>query len=267
MTQLIVQEQNGFAMSPISFSEAVKFAELMSQSDFVPKAFIGKPGNILVAIKMGHDLGLNPMAALQNIAVINGKPSIYGDAMIALVRASALCEYVHEEVDKSTDNWAGICRTKRRGEPEREERFDIAQAKKASLWGKQGPWSSYPERMLKMRARGFLLRDVYADILCGLITQEEAEDYPTVTVKEIKKSVIEEPKLIAGVRSAIDGPAARIQMHRYEDTIASLVTQENVMLLVTEINEDPLLEDSEKNQLVDICRNKYRSLGVSVEKE
>ncbi len=54
-------------------------------------------------------------------------------------------------------------------------------AKKAGLWGKAGPWSQYPKRMLQMRARSFALRDKFADALSGLIMAEEAQDYTTIS--------------------------------------------------------------------------------------
>jgi hypothetical protein len=54
----------------------------------------------------------------------------------------------------------------------------VADAKAAKLWGKSGPWTDYPRRMLKFRARGFVLRDVFGDVLKGLRTAEEVRDYP-----------------------------------------------------------------------------------------
>ena len=63
-------EISGFEMKPRSLDEAMKFCELMSKSDIVPKAYQDKPGNIMVAIQMGGELGLTPMRALRSIAVI-----------------------------------------------------------------------------------------------------------------------------------------------------------------------------------------------------
>jgi hypothetical protein len=56
--------------------------------------------------------------------------------------------------------------------------FSVADAKRAGLWGKSGPWTQYPRRMLQLRARGFALRDAFPDVLKGLVTAEEAQDYP-----------------------------------------------------------------------------------------
>ena len=71
-----------------------------------------------------------------------------------------------------------VCEAKRRGyEKPTVVRFSVADAKKAQLWGKSGPWTQYSRRMLQMRARGFALRDAFPDVLRGLVTAEEAQDY------------------------------------------------------------------------------------------
>lgn len=61
----------------------------------------------------------------------------------------------------------------------RVQKFSVKDAKRAGLWGKSGPWSTYPDRMLTMRARSWALRDEFADILKGIIAAEEAQDYPS----------------------------------------------------------------------------------------
>ena len=71
-----------------------------------------------------------------------------------------------------------ICEIKRKYQSWATFTFSIADAKRARLTNKPGPWQDYPSRMLKMRARGFALRDTFADMLGGLITTEEAKDYP-----------------------------------------------------------------------------------------
>ncbi|MEW5251536.1 hypothetical protein, partial [Microbulbifer discodermiae] len=76
----------GFALQPQNMSEAMNMANMLATSQMVPKQYQNKPQDALVAMMMGVELGLNPIQALQNIAVINGKPSIYGDALLALVQ-------------------------------------------------------------------------------------------------------------------------------------------------------------------------------------
>ena len=167
----------GFA--PTTLSEAMTFSDMLANSSMVPRAYQGKPQDILVCVQWGMEMGLAPMQALQNIAVINGKPSVYGDAAMALVQASPVCEDVEEFFEgEGTPNPVAVCVAKRKGRKPVTARFSVEDAKRAGLWAKQGPWSAYPKRMLQMRARGFALRDAFPDVLKGMITVEEAQDYP-----------------------------------------------------------------------------------------
>jgi hypothetical protein len=119
---------------------------------------------------------------LQNIATINGKPSVYGDAAMALVQNSPVCEDVKEYFEgEGTSNPIAVCVAKRKNRTEVISKYSVEDAKRAGLWNKQGPWTQYPKRMLQMRARGFALRDAFPDVLKGLITVEEAQDYPDDT--------------------------------------------------------------------------------------
>lgn len=187
MTQLI--NRQGFA--PQTMTEAMEFSKMLADSTMVPRQYQGKPQDIMVCVQWGYEIGLAPMQALQNIAVINGKPSVYGDAAMALVQSSSVCEDVQEYFDgEGTPNPVAVCVAQRKGRKPVVAKFSVEDAKRAGLWGKQGPWSAYPKRMLQMRARGFALRDAFPDVLKGLITAEEAQDYPAEQpVKDITPPV------------------------------------------------------------------------------
>jgi len=174
-----VVEPRGLALR--SVDEAMRFGKMLADSEFAPKDFRGKPASCVLAVQHGAEIGLGPMQAIQSIAVINGRPSIWGDAALALVMASPICEYVRERVEGTGDGTVAICSAKRRGYPDATvSMFSVADAKKAGLWGKSGPWTQYPRRMLQLRARGFALRDAFPDVLKGLVTAEEAGDYSGV---------------------------------------------------------------------------------------
>ncbi len=160
-----------------SFEQLWRFATCIAKSPFAPKG-METPEAIVPAIQLGLEIGLSPMAALQNVAVINGRPGIYGDAALALVRASGLCESYTQKTEGAGDTLAAVVTSKREGHEPLTHRFSVADAKKAGLWGKSGPWSQYPERMLLFRARGFNLRDNFGDVLKGLRTTEELSDIP-----------------------------------------------------------------------------------------
>jgi hypothetical protein len=191
MSQLTTINRQGYA--PATLGEAMEFSKMLADSTMVPRAYQGKPQDIMVCVQWGQEIGLAPMQALQNIAVINGKPSVYGDAMMALVQASPQCEGIEESLEnEGTVNPVAVCVAHRKGRKPVIARFSVEDAKRAGLWGKQGPWQAYPKRMLQMRARGFALRDQFADVLKGLMTIEEAwdttepSDAPVPAVKQEK---------------------------------------------------------------------------------
>ena len=176
MSNIATLEQSNrqLDLSPQTFEQALTFSKYLADSDLVPKDFKGKPANCLIAMQWGAELGLKALQAIQNLAVINGRPALWGDAVIAIVRGSPLCEYVNESDDGET----ATCRVKRKGEPEQVRTFSMEDARKAGLAGKQGPWTSYPKRMRQMRARAFALRDVFPDVLRGMPVAEELMDTP-----------------------------------------------------------------------------------------
>lgn len=167
-----------------NLNDAWRFASMTARSELCPKDFKGKPESVLIAMQMGYELGLQPMQALQNIAVINGRPTLWGDAMLAIVEDSGLLEDFWEDLEGQGEQMVAVCYSKRPNRSKgRTTRFSVQDAKTAGLWGKSGPWQSYPTRMLQMRARGWNLRDNYPDVLKGMYTREEAIDMPaSVTI-------------------------------------------------------------------------------------
>ncbi len=167
--------------APTSLEQAMRLAEMLADSTVVPKDFAGKPGNIVAAVVFGAELGLGVMASLQGIAVINGRPSLWGDAMLALCKAHPKWEWCEETFDKGdgkAENFAAVCVVKRKGEPPVRQAFSIKDAERAGLWKKAGPWTLYPQRMLQLRARAFALRNSFPDALKGIASAEESADIP-----------------------------------------------------------------------------------------
>lgn len=167
-------------LTPTTLAEAMDLAKLVAFSGMVPKQFEERPGAVLVAMQMGAELGLSPMASLQNIAVVNGRPTVWGDACLAIVTSHPECLDV---VETEGDGFAK-CTVRRRGRAPVERVFSVEDAKRAGLWGKQGPWTQYPKRMMQMRARGFALRDAFPDALRGIVSTEEARDYDVPATPE-----------------------------------------------------------------------------------
>ncbi len=176
---LAVAESRGFFVIE-SFKQAIEVAEYINKSQLVPDAYRGKPADIVIAMQYGMELGLSPLQALQSVAVINGKPSIYGDAVPAIVVGLPECEDIIEQEAQGEvpEQWVATCTVKRRGKEPKTRSFSWLDAKRAGLASKKGPWQDYPKRMLLMRARGFAIRDAFPDRMKGMILAEEAMDYP-----------------------------------------------------------------------------------------
>jgi hypothetical protein len=158
-------------------SDLEKFSERIAKSGLAPKSF-DTPEKVLVALVYGRELGFSPMQSLQSLIVINGKVSISGDGAKALCEPFA--EFIKDEVigESKTDSRGIRVTVKRANKPPLVRDFTVGDAKRAGLWGKAGPWLTYPERMCYYRAIGFALRDAFPDVLRGIKTEEELRDYP-----------------------------------------------------------------------------------------
>lgn len=218
------QHSQPTVLRPQSMRELLDFAQLAAKSTMVPEAYRNKPENIVVAVQLGSELGLAPMQAIQNIAIIGGRPSVFGDAMLGLVRQSPLCADVEEHFEGEGDRRVAVCIAKRVGKRPVHQSFSVDDAKKAKLWDKTGPWQQYPDRMLQMRARGFALRDAFPDVLRGLISAEEAADIPTIegtaepARAEVKPAPNDRDKINAEVK--LDKPEQPLKRQTFKEWLA-----------------------------------------------
>ncbi len=161
-------------LEPKSFGELTSLANILATSDIVPKDLRGKAANVLLVLMFGNEIGISAAQALQNVMVVNGRPSLWGDAVMGLVLASSVYEDSKDEFDERT--MTATFRAKRKGKDWVVRTFSKADAELAGLWKKEGPWQQYPKRMLFHRARSWALRDSFADVLKGLRYFEEERD-------------------------------------------------------------------------------------------
>lgn len=187
--------------------ELQNFCKILAGTEMVPKAYKGKPDDILVAMLHGQEIGLPHLQALQSIAVVNGIPSVYGDAALAMVRASGKLEDFDEWIEVDGVRQAGSsfpimkwaeegkmivahCLSLRVGAKRpRITTYSADDAKRAKLWDKkkvypngdvvESPWCTTPQRMLMFRSRSWNLRDEFGDVLKGMAIYEEARDIET----------------------------------------------------------------------------------------
>lgn len=165
---------------PTSIDEAWRLAQcLAAAGEMVPEDYRGYPNKVMAAIIKGLEVGMYPMQALAYIAVIRGRPCLWGDAINALVqRAGHHLDYRLDGTGEARTATATLTRADGR---QITRSFSVEDAKTAGLWGKRSsagkptPWIEYPDRMLAMRARAWAARDGAADALMGLAIREERE--------------------------------------------------------------------------------------------
>ena len=193
-----------------------------------------------VAIMWGCEIGLQPLQALQNVAVINGNPTLWGDALVAIVKGSGQCEVLTTHYDNETQT--ATCTTQRKGEPEETRTFSWAEAEKAGLTTKkESIYQKYAKRMLMARARSYVLRDVYADLLKGFevreVVQEDQQNREKDITPPVKSDAID--KLLAHKN---DTPKKQSESKTPERPTVKPTNNKNAKVDPENVN----VEDSEK---------------------
>lgn len=174
-------ENNLMASFPSDLEAAYAFAARISGSGLIPKAFQGKPDDILVAMMWASNLKMPFLQILQGIAVINGRPVLWGDTALAVVCASGLLEDMKEEIKEVNGVLVAVCSMKRKGQATAIVRsFSFTQAETAGLAFRE-VWRKYPQRLLQMRARSYAIRDGFADVLNGIGVEDEMDNQSELT--------------------------------------------------------------------------------------
>jgi len=267
-TQIAVRET--FSLVPRNFAEAKEMAQFIASADLVPKDFRGKPANVLIAIQMGTEIGLSPTQALQNIAVINGRPALWGDAVLALGQSDPDCDDIIETFDDAS--MTARCEVRRVNKEPLTRTFSQADAKLARLWGKEGPWTQYPKRMLQLRARGFALRDAFSARLKGLQMAEELQDIPrevknvTPRARPPQQPPREEPLVIDSksvaesyVPESGEDPAPQT-LEDFEQQMADATTEDALREIGKEMNGQ--LENGDRERAVESYKRRLQELRL-----
>lgn len=230
------KEARNLSLAPKDMNEAMAISKIIAASEACPREMRGKPETVFVAICLGREVGFGAMQSVQNIYVVNGRPTIFGDGALGLIQNSGLLAKFEEyKPTQALKEGKGRCLIQRKGKKECVYEFTMEQAKTAGLWGKEGPWRNYPGRMFQMRARSLALRDEFADVLKGLAIREEIEDYvDTVAVP------IPEPQPLPEQGGKVEEPPAET---------AKCVSEQQRKLLFATIKDSGIAHDSLKNYL------------------
>lgn len=261
--------------SPIALTteyvESLKvYSELLFKGGLTPKG-VSRPEQLAARIAVGRDLGITDTQAIANIMIVGGRPSVWGDLGMAMIRASGLLEDIEEtyEGEPGTEGYTAVCRVKRKGAArDRIARFSIADAIKAKLWDKPGPWQEYSDRQMMWRARGFATRDEFQDVLCGLIFTEEAEDIPAWHIETVKTVPLSgsatAPSVGIGERAREDDPVKFLSPGRPDvpDATATSAASEPVPDIAVKVSAGKIT-DEQLERLADLRDEVIERRGIA----
>lgn len=198
--------------APALYEHYQKVAITLSKSNVIPNIYKGKPEDIFVAMAMGYQLGFPVEQSLQDIAVINGRPCLWGDGLLSLCLNHSQCKSINENPIYQNDIIIGYeCIVVRQGHEPHAQSFTLKDAERAGLLKRSQVWQSYPTRMLQMRARALALRDKFADALRGLrIAEIEDEDSKIIDAEVV---TVNAPTQTEKLKKMIASKASREPEH------------------------------------------------------
>lgn len=176
------------AFEPADLGQAMQLAATLYKGGLLPSSF-RSPEAVVTAIILGRELGLTAMQSIRGIHVIEGKPTLSADMMVAVVRRSPVCRYFR--LVESTDESATY-ETHREGEPDPVRMsYGKKEAIAAGKWGK-GTWAAHPAPMCRARASSALARAVYQDLVMGVYDPDEIEPQAPA----IRATVVEQDRTV-----------------------------------------------------------------------
>jgi hypothetical protein len=188
-----------------SLEELLRFAKMAVDGGCAPKG-MNTPAQAALAIQAGMERGLGPLGGLQAAVVINGVLSWRGWAAVGFIQQSGVCVpgSFRSWVEGEGEAAVGYCRAQRKGYDQPFVRaFSAADARKAGLWGKDGPWKTRPTNMLEWRAIGDMARFHFGDVLGGFPIAEDVEAGGIGEVRPVRETPAPQPAPPATVRDPI----------------------------------------------------------------
>lgn len=160
----------------------------LSKSNAVPMAYISKPDAIYSTVVYGNEFGLGPMTSLCNIFNVNGKPSMTVHLMLGLCQRHP--DFAGWQIVELTKTKAVVEMFRYNDRSKKtfryEASFSLEEASAAGLSQKDN-YKKYPKAMLLARAKAFVMRDAFADILHGVYSLEEMAPDKYIEAEEISK--------------------------------------------------------------------------------
>jgi len=260
-------------LQPADLEGLWRLSCILAESDMVPSDCVGKPGNVFGKLALGMEIGLSFTQSLTNVAVIEGKPSIYGDAGLALIHASGKLESIEEKFVGTFghDDYKAVCTMKRKGGSVFTNEFSVFDAKTIGKWNKPvgkynapGVWMRFPKRMLKWRARWQSMRDGFGDVLNGMGIVEEVRD--SVDLEETSPATWEKPEVSPSLKE-IKEAGEKLDKEPVPETGRKLATEDGVIEQEAAGHESPPEVDEITSMFLEnIPPGKEDAMGVFVKK-
>jgi hypothetical protein len=188
------------AIVPRNFAEAQAMCQALAAADLVPRAFRGKPVDMLLVVMTGLEVGLPPMASMRLYTTWDGVARLMAEGVRAIILRHPDIEYFEPQSSSDTSaTWVA----KRRGRPEKSATWTHERAKKAGLLGKEN-WIKYEEDMLNARASMQLGRMIAPDVMAGMVSTEEARDGDFIEASFTEQKA---PAFVAAPPVVVEAPA------------------------------------------------------------
>lgn len=184
----IVKKQSAFS-SLSNFDDAQRMAKALTASTLVPKPYQNNISNTLVALEMANRINISPLMVMQNLDIIQGKPSWRSSFIISALNSCGRFKPLRFKFEgqKGTDEFGCRAYTYDLETNELVEGVKIDwKMVKAEGWLSKGgsKWKTMPELMFQYRAASFFGRLYAPDILTGMHSVDEIIDVNQSNVKD-----------------------------------------------------------------------------------
>ena len=226
-TKVAVKHDTDFSKGIFGSSDnwlmAGQMAQALSQSTIVPKDYQGNQANAMVAIEIANRLQTSPLMVMQNLYVIQGRPSWSAQFLIASVNGSGKYDMelqYDEKNDKAGKPYSCQCWTMKDGRKVTGPVIDMEMAK-AEGWTTKSmsKWKTMPQIMLRYRAASFFARMNCPEMTIGFYTKEEVVDgdFKEYPLEEMRQSIEEEIKANANTEDFVEDVSAESDVEKTED--------------------------------------------------
>ncbi|TXH10157.1 MAG: hypothetical protein E6R03_15790, partial [Hyphomicrobiaceae bacterium] len=185
-----------------------QLSKVFAASHLVPTLYRASEANCMIAISMASRMQMDPLTVMQNLYIIQGKPSFSAQFLIASWNACGRFSPIRYQWTEKRDGCRATSRDLQTGEELVGTLVTIAMAKAEGWYGKPASkWQTMPELMLQYRAAAFLVRTYGAEIALGMSTTEEAEDVSGVRAAEPTSG-----DMVKLAVSPIEPPAVKVEV-------------------------------------------------------